>query len=100
MAVLEDRNAFIEEASPLVRKTKSALLRDGLIERLSTAVGYKNSDELRKYFGFPVLPPALLRELTALVISVTDSAGAMTATNSRGFRRRPGAAFLRKLMLL
>lgn len=58
MAVLEDRNAFIEEASPLVRKTKSALLRDGLIERLSTAVGYKNSDELRKYFGFPVLPPA------------------------------------------
>ena len=58
LAVLEDRNAFIEEASPLVRKTKSALLRDGLIERLSTAVGYKNSDELRKYFGFPVLPPA------------------------------------------
>lgn len=58
LAVLEDRNAFIEEASPLVRKTKSPLLRDGLIERLSTAVGYKNSDELRKYFGFPVLPPA------------------------------------------
>lgn len=55
LAVLEDRNAFIEEASPLVRKTKSPLLRDGLIERLSTAVGYKNSDELRKYFGFPVL---------------------------------------------
>ena len=40
LAVLEDRNAFIEEASPLVRKTKSPLLRDGLIERLSTAVGY------------------------------------------------------------
>jgi len=51
LAVLEDRNAFIEEASPLVRKTKSALLRDGLIERLSTAVGYKNSDELRKLLG-------------------------------------------------
>lgn len=57
LSVLEDRNAFVEEAAPLVRKTKSALLRDGLIERLSTAAGYQNSDELRKYFGFPVLPP-------------------------------------------
>lgn len=57
LSVLEDRNAFVEEASPLVRKTKSTLLRDGLIERLSTAAGYQNSDELRKYFGFPVLPP-------------------------------------------
>lgn len=56
LSVLEDRNAFIEEASGLVRKTKSVLLREGLIERLSTAVGYKDSTELRKYFGFPVLP--------------------------------------------
>ena len=94
LAVLEDRNAFIEEASPLVRKTKSPLLRDGLIERLSTAVGYKNSDELRKYFGFPVL--RLLRDPAALAISDTASEEATTGIRRRGFRRRPDEVFLRR----
>ena len=94
LAVLEDRNAFIEEASPLVRKTKSPLLRDGLIERLSTAVGYKTNSV--NISVFLCCRRRLLRDPAALAISDTASEEATTGIRRRGFRRRPDEVFLRR----
>lgn len=55
MSVLEDRTAMLQEASGLIKKVSSTLLRDGLVDCLAAVAGYRNKDELSRYFGIPVL---------------------------------------------
>lgn len=57
LSILEDKGAFLDAAAPYIRKTKSVLLRDGLIERIATAAGYKDTDQLARYFGFEKVAP-------------------------------------------
>ena len=61
LTVIEDKSIFIEAVSPYIKKTKNPILRNGLIERVATAVGYKDSEKLSSYFGFPIPKPTVNR---------------------------------------
>lgn len=54
--VLEERNAFVEAASPLIHTVKGQLLRNGLIERIAAVAKFGSAEQLANYYGFKIKP--------------------------------------------
>lgn len=88
LSVLEDKGAFLDAAAPYIRKTKSVLLRDGLIERIATAAGYKDTDQLARYFGFEKVAPIAPRPSGFRNGGSADSAKAGSAREDSILRAR------------